>query len=83
MFDSDFSGHHCSMDRERELQKLGNRIKELRKAKGMTQLDLAVAINKDYTSITRLEAGRTNPTYTTLLKVAAGLQVELSELLNL
>lgn len=70
------------MDREQELKKLGNRIKELRKSKGMTQLDLAAAINKDYTSITRLEAGRTNPTYITLLKVAEGLDVKVSELFN-
>ncbi|NQY68437.1 MAG: helix-turn-helix transcriptional regulator [Flavobacteriales bacterium] len=71
------------MDREKELQKLGERIKELRKSKGMTQLDLAAAINQDYTSITRLEAGRTNPTYVTLLKIAEGLEVSVSDLLKI
>lgn len=68
------------MDREKELKELGKRIKEIRKSKGLTQLDLAVRVNKDYTSVGRLETGRTNPTYTTLLKVAEGLEVSLSEL---
>lgn len=70
------------MDREKELKALGKRIREIRKSKGLTQLELAVRVNKDYTSIGRLESGRTNPTYITLLKIAEGLDVNLADILN-
>lgn len=70
------------MDREKELKALGKRIKEIRKSKGLTQLELAARVNKDYTSIGRLESGRTNPTYITLLKISEGLNTGLSELLR-
>ena len=68
------------MEREKELIALGKRIKSIRKSKGLTQLELAVRVNKDYSSIARLEAGRTNPTYTTLLKIAEGLEIPVAEL---
>lgn len=70
------------MNREKELKALGKRIKEIRKSKGLTQLDLAVRVNKDYSSIARVETGRTNPTYTTLVKIAQGLEVSVGELVK-
>ena len=69
------------MDQDKALIDLGLRIKQLRKAKGLTQIDLAAKIGKDDRAIGRLENGRTNPTFKTLLEVAAGLEVSVSELM--
>jgi putative transcriptional regulator len=59
---------------------LGSRIKAIRKEKGMSQLDLAVSVNKDYQSIQRLERGAINPSYFYLLEICEGLRIKLSDL---
>ena len=59
---------------------LGSRIKAIRKEKGMSQLDLAVSVNKDYQSIQRLEGGAINPSYFYLLEICEGLRIKLSDL---
>ncbi len=63
------------------LKKLGNRIREIRTEKGMSQAELANSINKDQQSVQRLEAGKVNPSVYFLFEVAQGLQIELVELL--
>jgi transcriptional regulator with XRE-family HTH domain len=70
------------MDKEVELKKLGIRIREIRKAKAMTQLDLAHSIGKDQQSLQRLETGNINPSFFYLKEIAAGLEVSLQELLK-
>jgi len=69
------------MKKEKLLKKLGKRIREIRKAKGMTQADLANDIGKDQQSLQRLEAGKINPSIYYLYEVAKGLGIELEELL--
>jgi transcriptional regulator with XRE-family HTH domain len=64
------------------IKQIGNRIKELRLEKNMTQLDLAVASNIDERQIQCLEASHTSPTIKTLYKVAKGLNVEVYLLLK-
>ena len=64
------------------IKKIGNRIKELRLEKNMTQLDLAVASNIDERQIQRLEASHTSPTIKTLYKVAKGLDMDVYLLLK-
>jgi putative transcriptional regulator len=68
------------MDKETFLIKLGNRIRELRKEKDVTQIQLAHAIGKDQQSIQRLEAGKINPSAYYLHEIATGLNVRLEEL---
>lgn len=70
------------MDREIELQKLGDRIKEVRKSRNLTQVDLSSLMNKDQQSIQRIESGRINPSYLVLKQVCQGLGVTLEELLK-
>ncbi len=41
--------------------KLGKRIKDLRKAKNITQEKLAEMINMDITSLSKIETGRNYP----------------------
>jgi len=70
------------MERDFLLAKLGERIREIRKAKNMTQAELAHAIGKDQQSIQRLEAGKINPSYVYLREVATGLGTQLKELVE-
>jgi len=69
------------MEKEAILKKLGVRISEIRKEKGLTQEKLAHTVGKDRQSIQRLEAGNMNPTYFYLREIADGLGTTVSELL--
>jgi putative transcriptional regulator len=68
------------MEKEEALKKLGNRIREIRQEKGMTQLQLGHAVDKDQQSIQRLEAGNMNPTYYYLKQITVGLGISIKEL---
>lgn len=70
------------MKKEQLLKKLGKRIQEIRKEKGITQVELANSINKDQQSIQRLEAGGVNPSIFYLLEVAKGLDTKLEKLID-
>ena len=63
-------------------KKLGKRIKELRKQKGLTQEQLAEFINMEQNSISIIESGRNFPTLVTLEKIANILVVNLSDFFN-
>ncbi len=63
-------------------REMGRHLRELREAKGFSQLDLAVRCNLEKTAISRIENGRTNITLKTSIIIALGLEVELSELYN-
>jgi putative transcriptional regulator len=64
------------------LKKLGQRIRELRKEKGMSQAQLAHTINKDQQSIQRLETGNINPSFYYLSQIAEGLSVDLKSIIK-
>lgn len=70
------------MDNTNELKRLGLRIKQLRKARGMSQAKLGLSILKDQQSIHKVEAGEFNPTYLYLLDICKGLDISLSELFD-
>lgn len=57
--------------------KLGRRIKEIRKAKGLTQEKLAEIIGIETGSLSAIESGRHFPSLLTLEKVATFFDVEL------
>lgn len=69
------------MQKEVFLKNLGERIREIRERKGITQKQLAHAIDKDQQSIQRLETGKINPSIYYLHEVAHGLEVELDILI--
>ncbi|MEZ4801149.1 MAG: helix-turn-helix transcriptional regulator [Gelidibacter sp.] len=73
------------MEKSDLLKITGRRIQKLREEKGLTQVDLVGKIEGsiDTTNISRIEAGRTNPTLFTLSRIAQALEVSLSELLNI
>lgn len=77
-----------SMKKDELLKLVGNRIKEIRESKSVTQLKLVILMEEnggkfDVTNVSRIEAGRTNPTIHTLHRIADALEVSLSELLNI
>jgi len=69
-------------DDDNFLQILGNRIATLRKEKHMTQVELSYRCDIEKPNMRRIEAGNTNPTILMLKKIAAGLEVSLTELLD-
>lgn len=67
---------------EKYLKKLGDRIRTLRELKGLDQKPFAFQCGISRTQLYMVENGKTNPRLLTLLKIADGLEVDLSELLN-
>ena len=61
---------------------IGERIRLLRTEKNVSQFHLAVECGFDKSNMSRIEAGRTNPTIGTLLKICNALNIDLKELLD-
>ena len=61
---------------------LGSRVKELREAKGLTQLDLATLCDNHAEQIGRIERGQFNVTICSLLLIAKSLDVKLKDMLD-
>jgi ribosome-binding protein aMBF1 (putative translation factor) len=59
---------------------IGKNIQKIRESKGISQQELAAKCNFEKSNMSRLEAGRVNPTLSTLEKVAKALDVSLAEL---
>jgi len=70
------------MDDKEYLIKLGNRIVELRKEKGMRQIDLSDNIGIEDSALRRIEKGRVNSTINMLRKIAKGLNIDIIDLLK-
>jgi transcriptional regulator with XRE-family HTH domain len=69
-----------SQPRSPDHKALGEAIEELRKEAGLTHEQLAEHLEMSFQRISELERGVANPTFATLLRIADGLDVELSEL---
>lgn len=61
-------------------KKLGQRIREIRESKELSQLDVASVCDYDKTTISRIENGRTNITLKTLVTLALAMEVDISQL---
>lgn len=59
---------------------IGSKIKNTREAKGLTQKEVAISVNMDQSQYSKIEKGKTDPSTSTLEKIAKALDVELSEL---
>ena len=72
------------MDKEKIklLKKLGDNIRSIRIAKGLTQVELASIVNKDQQSIQRLEKGNINPSFYYLYEISQGLEIDLKDLIE-
>jgi len=62
---------------------LGRRIRSLRTARKLTQQELGEKADINYKFLGEIERGQQNPSFQVLIKIAAGLNVELPELFRL
>ena len=58
---------------------LGQRIRELRERRGLTQMELGALIDKDFQAISRMEKGRVNPSAYQVYVLAEALGVPIEE----
>lgn len=61
---------------------LGNRIRELRKNKGVSQLELAYDMDMSMNTISGIELGKISPKIDTLKKIAQKLNIDIAELFD-
>ena len=59
---------------------LGERIRELRKATGLSQEKFALKIDMDRTYFASVESGKRNISLENILKISRGLDISLEEL---
>ena len=65
---------------ERLLREFGKNLKKLRTERGFSTRKFAIEADISTSSLARLESGSTNPSLTTLLKLADALRVDLNKL---
>jgi len=70
------------MTKEEIQLKLGDRIVQLRKTKGIKQIDLANKLEIEDSALRRIERGKTNCTLWLLLRISEALEISLPELVN-
>lgn len=66
-----------------KLIQLGNKIKKERLIRQLSQEQLAEKCDFDRTYISMLERGKRNPSYLNLLKLVKGLEISISQLLEI
>ncbi|MBE6218076.1 MAG: helix-turn-helix transcriptional regulator [Bacteroidales bacterium] len=64
------------------LKILGQTIRSKRENRGFTQLEVAERSDMDRNYIGMLERGERNPSYLSLQKIAKGLDMTVSQLIN-
>jgi len=69
-------------DDKKLLEKLGNRLHELRTAKGLSLRQMSYISNVDYSTIGKIEKGQINITFTTLVELAKALEADLTTVLT-
>lgn len=72
------------MEKSHILKLVGKKIKDIREAKRLSQVELVGKMQGeiDPTNISRIEAGRTNPTLFTLFRLAEALEVNIKDLVD-
>jgi transcriptional regulator with XRE-family HTH domain len=67
---------------QKRLNELGSKLRTIRESKNLSLQDLGYIIDKEPQSISRVENGKTNPTYLYLLELCRGLEIDISDLFN-
>ena len=65
-----------------ESEKLGSNLKRIRTEKGISQGDIGRELKVSRGFISTIENGKTNPTLSTIIKLAKALGVSINELLK-
>ncbi|WP_245155769.1 helix-turn-helix domain-containing protein [Paracoccus ravus] len=66
----------CKMVRIRTVSELGQALRQARRAKGLTQVELAALAGIQPHHISNIENGATNPTASTILTLLAALELD-------
>lgn len=64
------------------LEKLGFRLKSIREERNLTLNDMEYITGIDLSDYNKIEQGKANITFRTFLKIAKGLKLHPSELIN-
>lgn len=65
-----------------ESEKLGKNLKRIRTVKGISQGQIGRTIEVDKSFISNIENGKTNPTLSTIAKIAKAVGVSVGELMK-
>ena len=65
-----------------EVRKLAENLKRIRAEKGISQGDIVKSTGIDKAMISNIENGKTNPTLTTIAKLAKAIGVSIGELMK-
>lgn len=68
------------MDINNHFMNIGDKIRQIREARGLTQKEVALTIGMDQSQYSKIEKGKTDPSTSTLEKVAKAIGIGLSEL---
>ena len=60
----------------------GRRVREHREAQGLSQIELGELSDLHFTFISSIERGKRNPTLTSIVRLAHGLQLDAAELVT-
>jgi transcriptional regulator with XRE-family HTH domain len=58
------------------LKKFGNNLRRLRKEKGLTLRELSSSCSIDYSNILKMEQGKINITFTSIIDLASALEIK-------
>ena len=70
------------MCNEAYIMELGNAIKKVREVKGLSQKEVALSCKMDQAHYSRIENGKTDPSFSIVIRIAKALSIELHELFN-
>jgi transcriptional regulator with XRE-family HTH domain len=70
------------MDLKAFNMEIGERIRKIREARGLSQKEIAAMIKMDQSQYSKLEKDKTDPSVSTLAKVAKALGSQLSDLFS-
>ena len=63
-------------------ENLGQRVRQFRVDKGLTQNALALLSGLSHSSLSKIENNQLSPTFETILKIISGLNIDISDLLT-
>ena len=69
-------------DKDKLLSKFGKQLISIRESKNLSIRELALRANLEYSQVQRIEKGKVNLAFTTLIALADGLDISPTELLN-
>lgn len=64
-----------------KFEDLGLRIAKIRESKNMSAYELSLRINKDQSYMNKLENGKINPSFKTILEICEALSISIDKII--